>query len=318
MEKFICLICKAEFSKASALAGHVGAKHHISMEEYTEKYILEGNRPKCPVCGTNTRFMRGQYKFQEYCILHANEARSKWSKENGYGANGMENWKRGLTKHDHEGIMAQSQKMSGSNNPQYGKKHLPEIIDKISKTKKKKTKMKKEQKEKIYLTEENLKGVLAVLFPAVVFIRDKGFDDGKEKYLFRPDYCNHELKLIVEFDGYNHYSNSKRIIADIKKNEIFKNSGYKTIRIPYFVQISARTIKHFFNLDVEYRQVFPHGFIDDQAMLPADFCSLGVEQFKKDLTTLPEDVTEEIKKSLKKKIEILGDARLVLPAGFEL
>lgn len=109
-----CKICEQTFEKQSALAGHIGAKHKISVERYTILFFYNNQRPKCPECGEETRFLRGQYKFNKYCTKHANLARSEWSKNNktfDYG------WKKGLTKNDHKGIASQASKISGENNP---------------------------------------------------------------------------------------------------------------------------------------------------------------------------------------------------------
>jgi hypothetical protein len=89
----------------------------MSLEEYYDQYVLKGGRPKCPICGKDTRFDRVTKTFKKYCISHANEARREWSKNNrtiNYG------WKKGLTKKDHPGIASQALKMSGKNNPWYG------------------------------------------------------------------------------------------------------------------------------------------------------------------------------------------------------
>lgn len=112
-----CLICDKECKSNSSLAGHIGRGHKISLEEYYDKYVLSDGRPKCPICGKDTRFDRATKTFKKYCISHANEARREWSKNNktfDYG------WKRGLTKEEHSGIASQALKMSGKNNPWYG------------------------------------------------------------------------------------------------------------------------------------------------------------------------------------------------------
>jgi len=65
-----CLICGKEFKSKAALSGHVGAKHRISLEDYTENYIYEGNRPLCPVCGEKTAYVAGKNEFRKYCVEH--------------------------------------------------------------------------------------------------------------------------------------------------------------------------------------------------------------------------------------------------------
>lgn len=112
-----CKICGKELKNSRALAGHIGAFHKMSMEKYTLENVLGGIRPKCPVCGKDTSFVRGKNVYREYCTEHANEARKVWSKKNGFGAKQDAGWKSGLTKDMHEGIKRQSEKISGENNP---------------------------------------------------------------------------------------------------------------------------------------------------------------------------------------------------------
>lgn len=114
----------------------------------------------------------------------------------------------------------------------------------------------------------------------------------------RPDYVNLDSNIIVEFDGYKHYNDAKTILRDRIKDKEFKNLGFKIIRWPYFIQLSSSSIKYYFNLDLNYHQTYPHGFIDSKALLPADFNSLGVSRFYSELEDLPEDIKFEILDSL--------------------
>lgn len=129
-----CLICGKKCKNNSSLAGHLGRGHKMSLEEYYEKHVYSGQRPKCPICGDDTRFDRVTKTFKKYCVKHANEARREWSKNKktlNYG------WKKGLTKKDHPGIAEQARKMSGENNPWFG--GLPvETIQKASEARVKK------------------------------------------------------------------------------------------------------------------------------------------------------------------------------------
>ena len=69
---------------------------------------------------------------------------------------------------------------------------------------------------------------LAVIFPSVNdWIHDKGFASK------RPDFRSPSLKLIVEFDGLQHYTDPRKILQDQKNTEIYNNNGYKVVRIPY-------------------------------------------------------------------------------------
>ena len=148
--------------------------------------------------------------------------------------------------------------------------------------------------EKKYLTESNL-GVFLEKKLGGIWIHDK-------PYLgrFKPDYWNESTMTIVEFDGYAHYTQASRILADKAKDKLYSEAGYKIIRIPYFIQLSRSTCKTMFNIDLNIEQVYPHGFIDKKCILPADFCELGIERFKSDMSRFANEV-EEIINSLKTK-----------------
>jgi hypothetical protein len=166
-----------------------------------------------------------------------------------------------------------------------------------------------------YLTETKLGEFLKILYPDKEFVRDKCVPNSN--CIYRPDYRNDELKLIVEFDGSSHYTSSKRIFADIEKDKIFKYMGYKIIRIPYFIQLSPAIIRYLFGKSPEnLKQIYPHGFIDYKCTLPSDFCELGLEKFKKDLDFFS-FIKNEILKSLKNKIkENKGEMLKVLPPSW--
>lgn len=103
----------------------------------------------------------------------------------------------------------------------------------------------------MYLTEERLKDVLEIVYPNYVFTRDKIVPNSGIRN--RPDYRNEGLKLIVEFDGNTHYTQTKTIINDEKKDRVYSDMGYRIIRIPYFVQASKDIIRLLFDKDVDIK-----------------------------------------------------------------
>jgi very-short-patch-repair endonuclease len=159
-----------------------------------------------------------------------------------------------------------------------------------------------------YLTEDNLELCLNEIFKCK-FIRNKSFN---KTCRYRPDFRNDNLKLIIEFDGPFHYTQAKTIITDEKKNQIYKNFGYRIIRIPYFIQLNKETILNIFGIKVDCDCLFPHGFIDPKTVLPVDFCQLGIERFKKDLEIF-NWAKIGIIESLIKRPEMKIDSRLVIP-----
>lgn len=135
---------------------------------------------------------------------------------------------------------------------------------------------------KEYLTEKKLGEILKHLKPNLNFINNKNVPNSILKR-HRPDYRCEEIKLILEFDGYRHYCDPKVILSDIKKDEEYEKLGYRVFRIPYFIQMSSKLLELIFNEEIEYKQTYPDGFIDEKAMLPASFCSMGIEKFEEDL-----------------------------------
>lgn len=98
----------------------------------------------------------------------------------------------------------------------------------------------------------------------------------------RYDFISYKEKLILEFDGYRHFSSAKQIISDENKDKIADDLGFLLIRIPYFVQLDSEVIEYYFKDLIQNKEKFnnyPHGFIDPKAMLPADFCELGQIKF---------------------------------------
>lgn len=135
---------------------------------------------------------------------------------------------------------------------------------------------------KQYLTEENLKKILMQFYDEYEWICDKTVPSSNIKN--RPDFRSDKFKLIIEFDGFRHYSQAKIIFADLVKDKTYSKMGYRIVRIPYFVQFCEELERYIFN---EYRSkiknTFGHGFISKECMLPADFNYLGEKKFKGDL-----------------------------------
>lgn len=162
-----------------------------------------------------------------------------------------------------------------------------------------------------YLTEKSLGKFLKVLYPNKEWVHDQKFKTEEATYNFRPDYCCHELKLCVEFDGPDHFTKANIIQADIRKDEILKELNYEVIRVPYFFQLNTEGISCLFELDVDIDYGFKHGFISKNVTLPANFCEQGVWKFKDILHRLyrvesaseAKHIFHQIRESLINKIE---------------
>lgn len=162
-----------------------------------------------------------------------------------------------------------------------------------------------------YLTEKNLGLILEKIKPNYEFLHDKSVPNSTNKRM-RPDFRNDELKLILEFDGDSHYCKAERIIKDKIKDDDYIKLGYRVFRIPYFIQMNSTLLQMIFNENIDFEQVYPNGFIDKKAVLPADFCEKGIELFKLDLEKFSY-CKQEIINSLKNKVEETGNIELVLP-----
>jgi hypothetical protein len=118
--------------------------------------------------------------------------------------------------------------------------------------------------------------------------------------------------IAVEYDGDSHYKDSLVIKRDREKDLMAKELNMHVIRFPYWIQLTNTTLKHFFNLEANIEQTFPHGFITTK-IFPASFCELGTQRFKNEIEALPLVVKKCVIDSLKEKISCFG-IEFVLPS----
>lgn len=117
------------------------------------------------------------------------------------------------------------------------------------------------------------------------------------------DYLIKSKKLIVEFDGYRHFSCPKTNYTDFSRDQDHEKLGYQTIRIPYFLQLDKMFAEWLFSGFFNEKPFggfndFPHGFIDNKAMLPAAFCEVGTRKFLGILDELPIEIRDAVLSSL--------------------
>jgi hypothetical protein len=159
-----------------------------------------------------------------------------------------------------------------------------------------------------YLTESSLKLFLYDMFGHYEWIHNKSVPNSNIKN--RPDFRSEKFKLIIEFDGDRHYTQSNVIIADELKDFTYTKMGYKIFRIPYFIQLCDKLIFDIFSYSPKkIIQTYPHGFISDTCTHPADFCALGIKRFNSDLQRFSY-CSKEILDSLEEKAKTM-DRRLI-------
>ena len=134
---------------------------------------------------------------------------------------------------------------------------------------------------------------LKIIFPNVTdWIHDKPLgrlDDGSFCRK-RPDYRSEKLKLIIEFDGIQHYQSVKQIIKDYENTNLYENLGYKVVRIPYFIQLTNEAVEYLFNKKVK-RKLF-NGNIPSLHIGsgPADICTAGIQRMALEFLQFPEQL----------------------------
>ena len=62
-----CAECGEICNSAKHLGIHIAKFHKFDPEQYYVKHIMEGERPKCPVCSKNTELISIEKGFREFC-----------------------------------------------------------------------------------------------------------------------------------------------------------------------------------------------------------------------------------------------------------
>jgi len=143
-----------------------------------------------------------------------------------------------------------------------------------------------------------LEDYLQVIFPQVddwLHDRALGIVDGVN-HRSRPDYRSEKFKLIIEFDGLQHYTKPDIIEKDVKNTERYKNIGYKVVRIPYFIQLSNKAVKTLFDVNVS-EELFDDAIsslgIKGQNT-PAYLCPAGLKRMAEEFKKFPEQYKTNI------------------------
>lgn len=148
------------------------------------------------------------------------------------------------------------------------------------------------------LHRNGLEDYLQVIFPKIDdWIHDKALGIVNDTlYRSRPDYRSEKLKIIIEFDGLQHYTKPDIIEKDLKTTELYKSFGYKVVRIPYFIQLSNKAVKTLFDVDVS-EQLFDETIsslgIQGQNT-PAYLCPAGLKRMAEEFKKFPDQYKTNI------------------------
>lgn len=141
---------------------------------------------------------------------------------------------------------------------------------------------------------------LEVIFPDTAdWIHDKAFGlHNNVSYRIRPDYRSDCLKLIVEFDGLPHYQDPAVIIKDDKNSEIYRQNGYKVVRIPYFIQLTNAAVEKLFGVKVNeplFNVFYPSLGGIGMKHNPSCLCPEGLKRMAREFERFPEQYEINLK-----------------------
>jgi hypothetical protein len=151
-----------------------------------------------------------------------------------------------------------------------------------------------------------LEEYLKIIFPEIDdWIHDKPLGEvNGEKYRSRPDYRSEKLKLIVEFDGLQHYTKPDIIEKDNRLSEVYTKLGYKVVRVPYFIQLTNAAVKTLFDIEVT-EELFDETISSlgiEGLNTPAYLCPAGVKRMAQEFKKFPDQYKTNIE-FLKKQNE---------------
>lgn len=130
---------------------------------------------------------------------------------------------------------------------------------------------------------------LNVVFPNVSdWVYNKGIPGIKSRK--RPQWRSESLKMIVECRGLDTYKNPLLLKEDEERRDFFGSEGYKTVSIPYFIQLTNRVVKTLFGVDVT-EPLFDEGISSmgpKEENTPAFLCYAGIKRMAKDFKMFPE------------------------------
>jgi len=139
---------------------------------------------------------------------------------------------------------------------------------------------------------------LKFLFPGKTWIHDKPFGKrGGQCYRIRPDFLCEDEKIIIEFDGLQHYTNPLNIRKDRENQKIYESLGFKVVRIPYFINLTTDVVKEMFGISVKrnlFDSIYPSMSVKWQNT-PAFCCYDGILRMAKEFKRYPKQYEVNIR-----------------------
>jgi len=168
----------------------------------------------------------------------------------------------------------------------------------------------KAQKEHPGLKFTGLDEYLKVIFPKLEWVHDKTFGDG---HRIRPDYLCKKAKLIVEFDGLQHYTDPRVIEKDRRNQDIYEDYGYRVIRIPFFVQMTRKVVLELFGVDVGKDLCDPElpSMGTEFHNTPAYFCVRGLGRMATEMSRFEQQLDVNLKHLIEEDNDKLTGASLM-------
>jgi len=132
-----------------------------------------------------------------------------------------------------------------------------------------------------------------------------------------------QIVLLVEFDGYMHYTSNKQVHKDgtclqmrrvsstlspeIDEHEdLYGDTYYLILRLPYWLQLDIDMCKLLFGISKDESCGFPHGFVDKKCPMPELFCRAGEERFLTEMDLLPPRIQKQVLNTLIEKSALIG------------
>lgn len=156
-----------------------------------------------------------------------------------------------------------------------------------------------------------------IYLPGKTWIHDKPFGKRSGKsYRIRPDYLCEEEKIIIEFDGLQHYTNPANIRKDRKNQAIYEGEGFKVIRIPYFINLTKEVIKEMFGITVIDEKFDPAvpSMSAKWSNTPAYCCYQGIMRMAEEFKRYPQQYKVNIDQLEADNDEELSGAELLKAA----